>query len=335
MPVRLDYRFTGSQVRSRAVVRALLDTAAVFYRLRLLQTYQRKRRLLGHPHSAAGSTPHVTVVGTAEQVQLLDYPRVEVLTAGGRADRARAASGDVLALLGPRARPAGNWLSACVPYFSRPEVAAVVTPLVAPAVGSVQACAAAAVLESRLGGASRRSQYLPGNVGVTRDYPTDTLVVRKDDYLAAVAAEVPDRELVGWLAERERLTVYTPDTMVAEVPPPLLAPHVRATFDHAVSRGAAAWRTRGGSLSRATTLALAPTALAALGGGLAVAGTGNVRRAGLALVVTYGAVVAGSALLSGLRFRSARVGALAGPALVLTHSVYVAGFVRGLARETR
>ncbi len=47
LPVRLDYRFTGSGVGSRAVARALWDTAAVFYRLRVLRTYQRKRRSAG------------------------------------------------------------------------------------------------------------------------------------------------------------------------------------------------------------------------------------------------------------------------------------------------
>ncbi len=44
LPVRLEYRFTGSEVRSRAVARALWDTAAVFYRLRILRTYQRTRQ---------------------------------------------------------------------------------------------------------------------------------------------------------------------------------------------------------------------------------------------------------------------------------------------------
>jgi len=46
MPVRLDYRFTGSEVRSAAVARALWDTAAVVYRLRILRTYQRTRHTL-------------------------------------------------------------------------------------------------------------------------------------------------------------------------------------------------------------------------------------------------------------------------------------------------
>ena len=46
LPVHLNYRFTGSEVRSKAVAVALWDTAAVFYRLRILRTYQRRRREL-------------------------------------------------------------------------------------------------------------------------------------------------------------------------------------------------------------------------------------------------------------------------------------------------
>lgn len=40
-PVVLDYQFTGSGVRSRAIARALWDTAAVFYRLRIIRYYDR------------------------------------------------------------------------------------------------------------------------------------------------------------------------------------------------------------------------------------------------------------------------------------------------------
>src|ERR671934_590533 len=47
LPVRLEYRFTGSLLGSTTVLRALWDTAAIFYRLRLLRTYQRKQRLFG------------------------------------------------------------------------------------------------------------------------------------------------------------------------------------------------------------------------------------------------------------------------------------------------
>jgi glycosyltransferase involved in cell wall biosynthesis len=44
LPVHLEYRFTGSGVGSAAVGRALWDTGAVFYRLRILRTYQARRR---------------------------------------------------------------------------------------------------------------------------------------------------------------------------------------------------------------------------------------------------------------------------------------------------
>jgi glycosyltransferase involved in cell wall biosynthesis len=46
LPVRLDYSFAGSEVGSKSVAVALWDTAAVFYRLRILRTYERRRRTL-------------------------------------------------------------------------------------------------------------------------------------------------------------------------------------------------------------------------------------------------------------------------------------------------
>ena len=61
LPVRLDYRFTGSGVRSVAVLLALIDTAAIFYRLRILRYYQRKRELLA-AYARVQDSPRVTLV---------------------------------------------------------------------------------------------------------------------------------------------------------------------------------------------------------------------------------------------------------------------------------
>src|SRR5207237_2235062 len=78
LPVRLDYRFTGSGVRSSAVLLALWDTAAIFYRLRILRTYERKRRLLhGAGLLAPEQLPSVTVVGDTTGAATLDYPGAE------------------------------------------------------------------------------------------------------------------------------------------------------------------------------------------------------------------------------------------------------------------
>src|SRR5205807_7667760 len=210
------------------------------------------------------------------------------------------ARGEVVAVLAPGARPAGNFVAAAVPYLVRGDVAAVVAPAVVPRDASIRERAAAAVLESRLGGGSRRARYLPGNGRVTDDYPADSFVVRRDDFLGAIRAGAAD-ELVGWLAERGRPTVYTPDTMVSAAPPPLFGPHLRATFRHASARGAAAWRTRGTSLSSATTLSLVPAGCALLGAVLATAGPSDSRHSGMLLLGAYGAVVAGSAGLAAAR----------------------------------
>ena len=172
LPVRLDHRFTGSDVRSMAVRRALIDTAAVFYRLRILRTYQRKAELLPDIPTATRWTPPVSVLGGhVGAIERLDYPRLE------EAGSLSRASSPVLAVLAPGALPAGNWVSAAVPFLSRDQVAAVVSPVMAPGHGPALVLAAAAVLESRFGGGSRRIRSFPGNVRVVRDYPAESVVI--------------------------------------------------------------------------------------------------------------------------------------------------------------
>jgi glycosyl transferase family 2 len=333
LPVTLEYRFSGSELRSRAVARALWDTAAIFYRLRILRTYQRKRHLLRgasalHPEAQ----PLVTIVGAPDTAARLDYPRIDVASGGDIAHAVRHARGELLAVLAPGARPAGNWVTAAVPYFSDPDVAAVIAPTLTPALATLTERAAAAVLESRLGGGSRRLRYFPGNVRVISDEPADSSIIRRADFIAALDSGVDPERLVASLAERGRRTVYTPDTSTTAPPPPLVRPHLQATYRHARARGAAARRTRWRSVSAATTLSLVPAALAALGIALIVFGSGDTRRVGMGLVAAYGAAVAAAAVLAALRFRSTRVGLIAAPALVATQAAYVAGFLHGLTR---
>jgi glycosyltransferase involved in cell wall biosynthesis len=319
LPVRLDYRFSGSGVGSLAVLGALWDTAAIFYRLRILRTYDRKRRLFRG--KAPDELPLVTVVGDPEAAALLDYPRL-------------GDGGELVAVLGPGARPAGNWVSAAVPFFADPTVAAVVVPTVSPLGGSLRRRVAAAVLESRLGAGSRRASYLPGNVREIADHPAESVVVRRADHEAASAAGVDSDRVVAWLAERGRRTIYSPDTSVSAPPPPLLKPHLATTFRHGRSRGAAARRSHGTSLSGATALSLLPSAAAVVGGVLLVAG-GAVRDAGFVLLLAYAAALAVSAIHAGVRFSSPAVAVLHPPAVVASQAAYLAGFVRGLIERPR
>ena len=321
LPVRLEYRFSGSGVGSLAVFGALWDTAAIFYRLRILRTYERKRRLFRGVTQAPEHLPLVSLVGEPAAAAQLDYPRLEPAGAEPR--------GELVAVLGSGNRPAGNWVSAAVPFFAAPEVSAVVVPTVASLEGTLATRVAASVLESRLGGGSRRSLYLPGNVRLVADVPAGDVVLRRADYLAAARERVDDERLVSWLAERGKRTVYTPDSSVSASPPALVRPHLAATLRHARARGAAARRSRGASLSGASALSLAPVAAAVLGAAFLVLG-GSLWDVGLGLLLAYVIALAASGIHAGARFHSPTVGLLQPPAVVASQAAYLFGFLRGL-----
>jgi glycosyltransferase involved in cell wall biosynthesis len=325
LPVRLQYRFSGSGVGSLAVAGALWDTAAIFYRLRILRTYERKRRLLGV--AAPERFPPVSLVAAPEVADTLDYPHLERTGVAGRAET------ELLAILAPGARPAGNWVTASVPFFTDPDVAAVVVPTVAPLRGTLRTRVAAAVLESRLGGGSRRSLYLPGNVRQVSDHPAESVVVRRTDYIAASNAGIESERLVAWLTERGRHTIYTPDTSISAAPPQMIGPHLDGTLRHARARGVVARQTRGGSLSGASARALSPLAAALIGSALLLFG-GWLHTVGVILVLAYAAALALSGLHAALRFRSALVGVLQPVAVLASQAAYLCGFVQGLVRPT-
>jgi hypothetical protein len=327
LPIRLQYRFAGSGVGSLAVAGALWDTAAIFYRLRILRTYERKRRLFGI--AAPERFPLVSLVGEPEVAATLDYPRLE------QGEPAGSEEAELLAILARGARPGGNWVTAAVPFFTDPDVAAVVVPTVAPIRGTLGTRVAAAVLESRLGGGSRRSLYLPGNVREVSDHPAESVVVRRTDYRAASNAGVERERLVAWLAARGRHTIYTPDASISAVPPPMIGPHLDGTLRHARARGAVARQTRGASLSGASARALSPLAAALIGAVLLLFG-GSLHTIGLILVLTYAGALVLSGLHTALRFRSALVGVLQPVAVIASQAAYLCGFLQGLfARPSR
>jgi glycosyltransferase involved in cell wall biosynthesis len=333
LPVRLEYRFTGSGVGSAAVLRALLDTAAIFYRLRILRTYQRKRRMLQVGDSAWLWTdpPLVSLIGgDADVARSLEYPSLEVL-GSDPVVCATDGRGDLLAIVPPGSRPAGNWLSSAVPFFARPEVCAVVSPEMAPGDGPMRERAAAAVLESRVGGGSRRMRFSPGNLRTVVDFPAGNIVIRRSDYLDALRSGVDEEGIVAWLAARGRETVYIPDTIVVTAPEPLFRPHLRATVKYARARGRAARGTHGRSLSAATFLSLLPALCGMIGIPLLLAGE-PARTVGVVLVTLFAATVLAGSALGAVRFHSLRVGLLTVPALVATQATYIWGFVAGFLR---
>ena len=332
-PVRLEYRFTGSGVRSVAVLLALVDTAAIFYRLRILRYYHRKRELLPAYERVHGFRPRVTLVAPAEPP--VDYEPIDVILEEASAPETRAAAleragGEAIAFLEGSAVPAANWLSSTIPFLANPRIAAIVAPSVAPAQGSVLERASAALQESWLGGGSHYFRFTPGNLRFVRQYPGGNIVARR-----AYCQELPDSDLhpdriCAALASRGRFVLYTPETVVVAPRPPLFRPHLARVAALGRARGHVV-RERG--LRGLSVSALAPIALLTFlvaGWPLALLG-GPWRVMWATAWVCYLAVVGVNSLLAGLRFRSVRVAGLAALGSVAAHLTYAASLIGGIA----
>jgi glycosyltransferase involved in cell wall biosynthesis len=341
MPITLRYRFTGSGVRSIAVIFALVDTAAIFYRLRVLRYYQRKQALLvDSAQRHAQHRPRVTVITTDEKsAARLDYPHLEVVHIEDNSPAALRAAAEranceVLAFLGPGAVAAGNWLDSTIPFLARTEVAAVVVPTMTPADGSRRELAAGAVWESRLGGGSLHFRFTPGNLRFVKMFPAHTVVVRRAEYLALAPEEVSEHRLVRVLTSRGKRVIYTPDTVVVRREPPLFRAHLAKAAEFGRGRGR---DVRHGGPRAIRPLTLAPLAfLTFAAASIPLASFGPTgRRLSAAGWTLYGVAVALGATTAGLRFRSARVGALTAAGSVATHLTYGASFLAGFLRTNR
>ena len=337
LPVRLDYQFSGSGVRPTAVLFALADTLAVFYQLRVLRTYQRKRAMVG-PFGwtrPTGYEPHVDVLTPDPAVATrLNWANLSVIETDPR-DSFRQAAGratsDLLVFVESGAVPSGNFVSATVPFFARETVSAVVTSKVAPAGGGFRARAAAALRESRMGGGSLYFRFMPGNIRYVSDFPTASFVVRRERILA-LPVEIRTEQVPRALAERNELVVYTPEAFLVESPEPLFMPHLARIAAYGRDRGSAFSR-HGWSTLRSSTFMVMLVGLFLAFGWLLLFVQGDARWIWFAAVAAYGIGVVISALIGALRFRSFRLGVLVIVGLVATHVVYVGSFGRGMVQR--
>jgi hypothetical protein len=331
-PVRLRYRFAGSGVRSAAVLLALVDTAAIFYRLRILRYYHRKRALLPEVYRRTDHRPSVALIGVHSPE--LEYPELETVrldadTPPARLEAARHVDANVVAFLAPEATPAGNWLESSVPFLANPEIAAVVTASMTPHVGSTRQRATAAVQESRLGGGSHHFRFTPGNLRFVRQFPATNVVVRRDDLLTLDAESAHPHRLCATLNAQGRKVLYTPESVIVAPRPPLFGPHLAEVRAAGRARGHAIREQGFRGITLASLPPLALLAFLIFGWPLALAG-GGLLDTWLALWSAYGAAVFISGSFAALRFQSVRVGLLAMVGVIAVHVVYAIGVLRGV-----
>jgi glycosyltransferase involved in cell wall biosynthesis len=338
MPVTLDYQFTGTGVRPGAVLVALTDTLAIFYRLRVLKTYQRKRALFGafgwtRP---SGYRPHVTLIGSDERaLQRIDWPRIDVKVASTAADRrcaAEQAEGELLAFVEAGGTPSGNFVTATAPFFARPEVSAVVVAKVAPAEGNARSRGAAAIRESRLGGGSQYYRFMPGNIRYVRDFPSASHVIRRGTMLD-LPVDVNPEDVPRLVADRGERVLYTPEAFVVSPPEPLFRRHLANARAYGRARGSAVAQRGLAALRPLTVAALFVAALVTVGWVPAVIEP-DWLVIWLAVVASYLVAVSVQAAFAALQYRSGAVGLLVAVGLVLTHAAYLSAFVEGVVRAS-
>ena len=311
LPIRLDYQFAGSGVHPVAVLIALTDTVAIFYRLRVLRTYQRKRALVGRFGwtRPAGLRPDLTLIGPDEP---------------DRRGAAERAGTELLAFVEPGGIPSDSFVSATTPFFARPEISAVVVSKLAPSGGSVRARAAAAIRESRLGGGSQYYRFMPGNIRFVRDFLGSSYVVRRESFLS-LPPDLDPELVPGALAERGESVLYTPEAFVVAEPEPLFGPHLRNAIAHGRMRGVALRTRRLRALRPSTALAILTASFISAGWAVGLAWW-------LAAIGLYCLVVCVRGVTAAMQFRSAGVGGLVVIGLVVTHAAYLGSLLVGLAR---
>jgi Glycosyl transferase family 2 len=357
-PVRLDYRFSGTGLDPLAVAQALLDTAAIFYRVRILQYYRRRRQIVGERTAAPPLTIAVALVGANADEEALrrslaalgglehapDY--VDVTRAAPRAsdddvtarrlELLERTDSDLIAFLTPGVLPGTNWLGAIVPYFANPSVVAIGGPILPSAAGDLSVVGAAALYESRFAAGPLARRHLPGNLREIVDQPLDNLVVRRDAARRSVAfadaaARRDDSDVCRTLAS-SGIALFTPDAAVVAPMPRLVRPLLRTVHAHATARGRSL-----GTGGRVPASAL-PPALFAICAFLLPAAPALPRRLQRMLVngaATYLVGLSYASVHAGLRHRRVAVGVTVALAAPASHLAYGVGVLRGFVETLR
>jgi glycosyltransferase involved in cell wall biosynthesis len=356
LPVQLRYGFQGSTGMSPlAIAQALWDTAAIFYRLRILRYYSRRRLVVGDRRAAPPLRCTVAIIGrsstegldaTLSALGRMERPPEVVSTelaaprregddiTARRLQALQQSDTDLIAFFQPGTVPATNWLGALLPYFANPHVVAVGGPILPATAGGLRVGATAAVYESRFAAGPVARRHVPGNLRETQDQPLQNLLVRRDTALATdafgqAARHQDDGDLCRQLG-RGSSVLFTPEAPVLAPMPTLVRPLLRTLHSHGRARGRSLGTGRGAPLSAAAPAAFALAALLAPGYARLPR---SARRAGLVLGAAYAVGLVYASGHAAFRHRSLRVGlafALAAPA---SHLAYGAGALRGLGES--
>lgn len=272
-PITLAFAGKWGLHKPASVTNMLLDTAAVFYRLRILRYYQtiRETRMPDPPqmvsiivaYPAPSAVLDECVTGISQQlyanyevILLPDEPSGrtwpdkfrEISTGRIRPAEKRnigikEAGGDIIAFLDDDAYPDDQWLTHALVYFSSPKVAGVGGPAVTPPNDPYMAKLSGEVYANRFVSGAYRYRYKPTRVRDVDDYPSCNLFIR-----AGVLRKLGGFRTDFWPGEDTYLCmeitkklgleiVYDPRVHVFHHRRSLFLPHLRQIGRYALHRG--------------------------------------------------------------------------------------------------
>lgn len=362
-PVVIKEQFS-STTNLRAAWRVLLDTLAIFYRLRILRYYDQEqvfqpagpqRRVsviipvkkvndyvressrylahLGYDNFEVIVFPDVVDESTGLPEDFRVIPTGEVGPAEKRDMSLTYATGEIIAFLDDDAYPRQDWLINAMRHFERQEVAAVVGPAVTPEGDPPIKVASGAVYESRLGGGSLRYRYVPRTYREVDDFASVNMLIRKEVFAEVGGFDThywpgEDTKLCMDVARLGRKIIYDPDVTVWHHRRPLFFPHLKQVAGYATHRGYFAKKLPYNSL-RPVYFVPSIFVLALIGGLVPALSYQLIGIVYAVWVAVYAMLLLGAGLWAAL-MHDIRVGILTVPAIFLTHLVYGVFFIKGL-----
>lgn len=270
-PVLIDFKANIRQLNPLAVYLTLVDTLAIFYRLRIMHYYERIQKKADKLLSVSIIIPVATNNKNLEEnLQVLrdiDYPDYEVivlpddeslksrdkkikviktgkiLPAEKRDKGIEASKGEIIAFLDDDAVPAAGWLKNAVRHFDDEDIAAVGGPAVTPDADSLMQKASGAVYASWLMAGKMSYRYIPYGPREVDDYPSCNLFIRKDILKQIGGLQThywPGEDTILCLKITKELgkkIIYDPDVLVYHHRRALFIPHLKQIARYALHRG--------------------------------------------------------------------------------------------------
>lgn len=359
VPVRLQFKSVMGAASTHAVKQIMMDTMAVFYRLRLLRYYQNIQHtrmpespplvsiVIAYPAPTEYLTECIAGIRTQtcsnyEIILLPDEasgrlwpaPIREIATGRLRpADKRnigiRHAKGAVVAFLDDDTIPLEQWLEHAMVYFSDETVAAVGGPASTPPTDGLMAKMSGRVFAHPLVSGSYRYRYTPNRVREIDDFPSCNLLVRTDALQAAGGFRTdfwPGEdtylcmEIVHRLGKR---IFYDPRVHVWHHRRRLFLPHLRQVGRYALHRGYFARRFPATS-RRVAYFVPSLFVTGVLFGAVAAGFIPALRLPYAATLIAYGVCVIGSSFS-----RHPLPWALTALGIAATHAVYGVRFLMG------